>query len=285
MRRALVTVNFGNVLCANARASFEAASQRWGASYVELTENNTRAGGLTEVLMLRARLFDIVDTDRVFSVDGSDVLIAASAPSPFDACPPASLGAVRNAWRRFVNYGEILGQELREWQAVNAALGKSLPRPDWFFNTGVMVLSRPAHARLMERARELVSTMEAAGNHLPWPDQTAINYAAAELGAPVCLMDETWNFVHPEQVGHWRYMEEYVYHFAGDRERRASVLPQLPWQAPCPQTHRAALWRAALRAYYGLASRAKHAVKGVPILGPACRRLWWAVRGHGPRGG
>ena len=35
-KRALVTINVGEVLCPNARRSFEAAAARWEADYVEL---------------------------------------------------------------------------------------------------------------------------------------------------------------------------------------------------------------------------------------------------------
>ena len=66
---------------------------------------------------------------------------------------------------------------------------------------------------------------------LRWIEQSAMNYAAAELGIPLQLMDETWNYIHPEQVGHWDWMEHYVYHFAGAKDRD-KILKVINWRMP-----------------------------------------------------
>ena len=51
-----------------------------------------------------------------------------------------------------------------------------------------------------------------------------------DLGVPILLMDATWNYTQPEDIGHWNGMERFVYHFAGSPSR-GMVLPTLDWQA------------------------------------------------------
>ena len=93
-KRALVTINVGGVLCANARRSFEAAAARWKADYVELNAPCTPAAPWPTFLKLE--LFRLCAADRAFYIDGGDAIIRSDAPSPFDLCPPTHLGAVRN---------------------------------------------------------------------------------------------------------------------------------------------------------------------------------------------
>jgi len=225
MRLALVTINFGDVLCENARRSLQAAARRWGASYVEMTPESTSSSITWDQCKLR--VFQYVDADRVLCID-ADAVIRGDAPSPFEVCPPDMLGAVKNSLPRMPDYAALLKVEAEDWARINGHFGRSLPRDDKFFNAGVMVLSRSAHEEFLKRAEFI---QERVGKDLTWFEQSAMNYAAAELGIPLYLMDETWNYVHPEQLGHWDYMERYVYHFAGkpDRDR---ILSRIRWRMP-----------------------------------------------------
>jgi len=258
LRKSLVTINLNNVLAQNARQSFCDAAERWGASYVELTVG---LGPGLSPMALKLKLFELTDADRVFYVDGSDVIIAKAAPSPFSECPPEVLGAVRNAYPRFPNYLAVRAQEDTEWEIINDQLGQSLPMSPFFFNAGVMLLTRRPHTEVLERAASLAGSIKG----LKWYDQTVLNYAVAEAGVPVLQMDETWNFVHAQTLGHWRWMDKYIYHFAGS-DMRSTVLPTLDWRAPIPR--RVAFARTMCQV-----------VARTPVLGALVRELSSSLRG------
>ncbi len=258
MRLALATVNFGSVLCENTRDSFMAAADRWGASYVEITPENSDPSA--HPFWVKLRLFEFTDADRVFYLDGADSLIRHDAPSPFEVCPPSMLGVVRNSHDAFPDYVQTVMREDEDWAAINEALARSVPMRIPYFNAGMLVLTRSEHARLLSAAHKLGT--ELAGR-LTWHDQPVLNYMAQELSVPLLLMDRTWNYMHPQRIGQWRWMQYYVYHFAG-RPERHSVLPLLPWRRSAPPPLSAPWLRALPRR--------------VPVLGHALRYLyWWAT--------
>ena len=226
MKPAVVTINCNDVLSDNARQSFRAAADRWGADYVELTEEHKPPE--MHPMLVKLKLFDLVPAERIFYIDGADAIIRADAPSPFAVCPPSYLGVVKNAHRREPNYCDIVAQERAEWSVFNAMLNESLPHEENYFNAGVMIMTRSSHAALSSRAFEDKTLV---GDRVAWIDQTPLNFAAARARTPILLLDETWNYTHPEQMGHWDFMEHYVYHFAGAPERK-TVIPSLDWRMP-----------------------------------------------------
>jgi len=225
--RALVTINVGGVLCPNARRSFEAAAARWGADYVEL---KTVTPDAPAPHFLSFELFRLCPADRIFYIDGSDAIIRSDAPSPFDLCPPTHLGVVRNDPDRAPSIEVIRDEQEIEWALYNHCLGTQYPCAA-YCNNGVQVLTRAAHTGMLDRARQLVERLSGPRQLVRWLDQTLLNYAAADLGVPVLLMDETWNYMHSEDIGHWNGMERFVYHFAGSPGRH-TILLSLDWQAP-----------------------------------------------------
>jgi hypothetical protein len=225
-KRAVVTINVGEVLCPNARRSFEAAAARWDAEYVELNGPCGPDAALAALLMLE--LFRLCAADRVFYIDGADAIIRGDAPSPFGLCPPSHLGAVRNDPAGMPILEDIRDQQKIEWALYNHCLRTRYPCAS-YFNSGVLVLTRATHAAVLDRARELAERFPEPRRLVRWEDQTLLNFAAVELGVPVLLMDETWNYMHPEDLGHWNSMERFVYHFAGSMERRR-ILPSLDWR-------------------------------------------------------
>jgi hypothetical protein len=286
--RAFVAINLGGVLCANARESFQAAARRWRASYVELTESSVPAGISAPVVTFS--LFEIVPAERIFCLDAADAIVRGDAPSPFEICPPEKFGAVKNTFPRLPAWRILLEQEDADWEVLNEACGGKLEK-QFFINSGMMVLSRSYHQRMMDRAFGLQGPNVA---RLIWRTQSAINYAAAELGVPLLLMDETWNYVCPHDVGHWDWMEHYVYHFAGSPDRR-TILPGLRWQMPLsnhwseklrhrPRLRRLVAWSETRlrppspRRVAASAARLGRQVKRVPLLGPVAQYLyWWAA--------
>jgi hypothetical protein len=230
-RRAFVTINVGDVLCPNARHSFEAAAARWRADYVELNTPGTSDALAPNFLKLE--MFRLCAADRIFYIDGSDAIIRSDAPSPFDVCPPTHLGAIRNDPDRAPTVEAIRDQQEIEWVLYNHCLGTQHACAS-YFNSGVLVLTRATHAGMLDRTRRLVEQLSGPRQWVRWQDQTLLNYAAVELGLPILWMDETWNYMHCEDMGHWKGMERFVYHFAGS-PGRCTVLPSLDWQAqPMP---------------------------------------------------
>ncbi len=239
-KRAVVTINVGEVLCPNARRSFEAAAARWKADYVELTGPFTPdTPGPT---FLKLEMFRRCAADRAFYIDGSDAIIRSDAPSPFDLCPPTHLGAVRNGPDRSPGVEDIRDQQEIEWALFNHCLGTRHVCAS-YFNAGVLVLTRVTHAGLLDRARRLVEQLSEPRRLIRWQDQTFLNYGAVELGVPILMMGGTWNYTHPECLGHWDGMERWVYHFAGSPDRQ-TILPSLDWQA-----RRASAWRGRARRF------------------------------------
>ncbi|MGD1001843.1 MAG: methyltransferase domain-containing protein [Candidatus Brocadiia bacterium] len=237
-KRAVVTINVGGVLCPNARRSFEAAAERWKADYVEL--NGPCTPEVPGPSFLKLELFRLCAADRAFYIDGGDALIRSDAPTPFDLCPPTHLGAVRNGPDRVPFVEDIRDQQEIEWALFNHCLGTRYACAS-YFNAGMLVLTRATHAGMLDRARRLVGQLSEPRRLVRWQDQTFLNYAAVDLGVPILLMDETWNYTQPEDIGHWNGMERFVYHLAGSPDR-LTILPTLDWQA-----QRRAAWRARAR--------------------------------------
>jgi hypothetical protein len=260
MSRAVVTINCNDVLSDNARRSFQAAAARWDADYVELTEEHKPAE--MHPIMMKLMLFELVPAERIFWIDGSDAIIRDDAPSPFAACPATHLGVVKDAQPRKPDYYPLVAQQKREWSVFNNVLNESLPFEKDYFNAGVMVLTRSSHARMCERA---YADKVRVSDRVEWIDQTALNFAAARDHTRILLMDETWNYMHPEQVGHWDYMEHCVYHFAGSPERR-TVIPKLDWRmspADAPQRE---------------PRRMRELVRKVSVFSRPLRFLYWWLK-------
>jgi hypothetical protein len=229
-RRALVTINVGEVLCPNARRSFEAAAARWKADYVELTGPCTPEVPAPE--FLKFELFRLCAADRIFCIDGGGTIIRSDAPSPFDLCPPTRLGAVLFGTARAPNIEDFRDQQEIEWTLCNHCLDMRHACAS-YFNSEVLVLTRTTHTGMLDRARELAWRLRGAFLSISsayFGAQTPLNYAAVDLGVPIMLMDETWNYTFPEYIGHWNGMERFVYNFPGSPDRH-TILPSLDWQA------------------------------------------------------
>jgi hypothetical protein len=262
-KRAVVTINVGDVLCPNARRSFQAAAARWKADYVELTGPCTPDAPAPTFLKLE--MFSRCAADRVFYIDGSDALIRSDTPSPFDFCPPTHLGAVRNAPAASPIVEDIRDQQEIECALFNHCLGTRHVFSS-YFNAGVLVLTRATHAAVLDRARRLLEQLSEPRRLVRWQDQTFLNYAAVDCGVPILLMDDTWNYTHPEDLGHWDGMERFIYHLAGSPDRQ-TILPSLDWQA-----QRAFTWRAQAHRFARKVARSVRKVIANPPPAPPIER-------------
>ena len=215
---ALATLNLNGYLCSNVRASFLAASQRWGVDYVEVvTPYRMDLNPCYTKPTLFARLFSY---SRLAYFD-ADMLIRSDAPSPFAAMSTTSLSAVKDISESRFPPGsrvrdEIQNEAHRPWYRVlenHFKLGvKESLFIDGFFNAGFLLASPKYCERLFAFVKENIpregSPYVLEGRY----EQALINYAARAMGS-VDLVDETWNYIAPDLSSGW--MEKWVYHFTG----------------------------------------------------------------------
>ena len=101
--------------------------------------------------------------------------------------------------------------------------------PNTYFNTGMMLARRAAHAEMFALALDICHTDHGLG----WIDQTPLNLSARACGVDVRLAGEEWNYIHPATLGRdWRDMSRHnvwIYHFAGEPGRE-HVIPTVKWQ-------------------------------------------------------
>ena len=222
-KNAILTVNLNGALCENSRGSMQAAAQRWGADYVEVDEGffSAKPGPAVSPAALKCFCFELTDRDAYFVLD-ADTLVSAECPNPFVVFPGPELVAVSNGSARFPDLVQILGCEFFEWAKLAAEeprLAGAQYQIGGYFNTGMMLLKRRAHAEMFR----LVSDVVKADHGLGWNDQTPINMAAVALAVKVWLVDERWNYIHPRTLGGgWLKMRstgQYIYHGAGEPSR------------------------------------------------------------------
>jgi hypothetical protein len=122
----------------------------------------------------RLVLFDIFpDADAVLHFDADVVALRPWDPRPLAGSD--ALVCVRDLW----------------WHDAVALDARRLAVPlDRYFNAGLFIASRRAHEGLMRRAAERM----ARGSDL-FLDQSALNVAAAEAGAPLRFLDRRFNFI------------------------------------------------------------------------------------------
>jgi len=234
MRRALLVVDFNNALCANSRASMQAAAARWGAEYLEINEAffTDRQKPKVSPAALKCFCFELSDADEFFILD-ADIVVSGLCPNPFEwwADRP-ELVAVRNGSARFGDLGAIRNCERYEWNKLLNEEPRLAGAPyieGQYFNTGMMLVRRRYHKGVFELISDIVQTDHGLG----WNDQTPIVASIAKLNIAVRLADERWNWIHPGQImGDWMDMRKtgaYIYHGAGEPGRN-DWLPKIIWQ-------------------------------------------------------
>lgn len=245
MTRALLTINFNHALCDNARRSMQASARRWGATFWEINDATPwrlpmAPNAYKTAAFLRSAF------DEIFILD-ADMIVSARCPNPFEAfggagraatsdasqreaCYP--LIAVANGSGRFGDYGQIKGAEhyeVTKLRAQEPRLAGAAYDPNTYFNTGMMLARRAAHAAMFQLAFDVCHVDHGLG----WVDQTPLNLAATKLGVPVQLADERWNYIHPVMLGRgWEDMrtkDAFIYHFAGETGRE-HILPTVKWE-------------------------------------------------------
>lgn len=218
MTRALVVVNYSNVLAQNAKDAMVDACARWHADYFEMNERTLRKIDNMHPAAMKTAVFRLLPYDEVFSL-GADTLVSEECPSPFEAFPdPAFLYVVRDCSPH--------GCQDYEWKKlIDQEPHLACPQNhDTYFNSGMMLARRAAHAGMFDQAFEISSTDHGLG----WVDQTPLNVAAVLQGVQVRFIDERWNDIR--SAGAFIGMRRggpYIVHFAGcpGREERLKTLP------------------------------------------------------------
>jgi hypothetical protein len=224
VKKAFFVVNYNNHIVPNSRDSFKDAAQRWGAEYVEVTEDYLNPLPYPPQYV-KLTAFDICDADRIFCLD-ADTIVWAGCPSPFDYASEVCFFAALNKQRQmgaYIDHGRVIEQH--EFQRIyDAGFDKIDFNFELFINSGMWAGSKKHHANVLARALEIGLK---AGN-LHWWDQAALNYALGEHRTSLQIPNSTWNYCLPS-FGQWQKMERYIYHFAGMPDR-LKIMPQIDWR-------------------------------------------------------
>jgi hypothetical protein len=227
MKRAVFTANYNDILCENVRQSFQHAADRWGAEYVEATEENHPVRLHPATVKLEP--FMLTDADAVFIID-ADAVISSRCPNPFAVMPEEQFSVVGLS-KRIDPDGQLAWcGNVFEWGMVNALPGiEPVPSDGWsYFNSGMMLAWRTTCMPAMALAHEMCRIPNRCG----WIEQTFINWTLKKLSVPMHYADERWNFIHPQTLGpNWRDMNAvggWVYHGAGEPDR-LHWLPETKW--------------------------------------------------------
>ena len=199
MKNALVVLNIGDRLCANARSSLQAACTRWGCLFLEITENMVGDQDLcfNKVVGIR-KYHETLGLDWVMYVD-SDILIRSDAPSPFQVfINVLKVHAARDAYdfwspeRLMCHRVGVSDDWLREvhsrlrWDVDIERLVQT--SPEWFFNAGMFIL----------QPKYLTAEIDAFISNIPPKkvnsrfEQALWNYIL-KIHNKTLLVDQAWN--------------------------------------------------------------------------------------------
>lgn len=224
---AIVVLNLNNFLPDIARKAFQAAADRWGAEYVELTEpvllpNGRRVHHFWQKALI-PQSTALEPYARVLQLD-ADVLVMPNCPNPFDAVPEGKIGVVSRI------------QAHRPVRALIASLTKFAPGCRTFFglepykhetqhlNAGFILYEPKTHASLLRR-------WVRCGKRARWkggivPEQLALSCLLAHRKSPVYWLSAEFNIVGAKTV--LRNATGYCYHFC--RPRMGTLTELMEWK-------------------------------------------------------
>jgi D-inositol-3-phosphate glycosyltransferase len=223
MKTTLLTLNIGNVLRENSRASFQSAARRWGCDYIEVTEMDTPFPHA-----MKLKCFELTDADRVFYAD-ADIVISANCPNPFEVFPEDAFVAANNQQDQMTEAcrnacADNIARDLRDIMAMRG-LGETKNYPATFINSGVWLASRTHHMDVLALALGVSLKME---GKTAWKDQSALNYALIHTETAVLMPSSSWNYQFPPDTGSGP-MEHFIYHWAGGEDR--DQIDGINWQS------------------------------------------------------
>jgi hypothetical protein len=143
--------------------------------------------------------------------------------------PKDCMTVVHNATQRWNEYAIIKQIEYEEWAKIEKEFGPAPYIPEHYFNSGMMMVNKTLHTNVFKLAMQMHITCCNKNIPLGWCDQSLFNWATKKLGTKMYMCDETWNFVHPEQLTDYYKMKKYIYHFAGTPNRNEEM-PKIIWK-------------------------------------------------------
>lgn len=221
-KRALLTLNIGNVLQQKSRESLQNAAQRWSMDYVEFTEPLQAVGGMPH--WQKTFLADWAlqhGYGQCLYID-SDVLIREDCPDFPGLVMPGRIGVVRNDQLDGVLWKD--GEQNRYYHTLNWWAKKlNINCPDIVYdhvNSGMFVFEPKAHNHFFERWQE-------AGKSVGWGrptkliDQSPFSVILSSLpGDSKTFLPMQFNTLiyRQELVSSNGYMQSFVYHYTGHQK-------------------------------------------------------------------
>ena len=215
-RNLLFVVNLNDKLCANARASFTDASQRWGFDYLEI-----RCPMLTGYTPSFQKLFafsrmdyELIDTVVHFD---ADMLIRSDAPSPQEVFGPGiHMGLDKHPTHSPAVLVEVLKEvhAAKFWPLYASDPLKRTTYEEYMAvprNAGFIVVKMPAPVEVFAEMLTLLpppDTRWALNGHY---EQAITNYCTCKKSQANLIADNTWNWRSPPEGP----MHAYAYHYTG----------------------------------------------------------------------
>lgn len=218
MNKRIITFNVGDYWHPNARASVEAAAQRWDLEVVEIDHQL----GADHVFAAKFRTHIYARDARCMYLDG-DIVIHEDAPSPFDLVPLGSWGAVRNFQGGMTDHDKY---QRPSWERACFQIGEYPPyNVDHYVNGGLIMFDE-SHVDAMKILAERVIQVGGVTEQAAW--------GVMMTASPTVYLPHGFNRVG-SHVWESPNMDEHVYHFACYKEYRqmhkADRIASINWRA------------------------------------------------------
>lgn len=218
----LMTLNIGNYLHHNVRASYTDACKRWGIGYYEITTNYNLAQDLcfNKILGIRDFINKNSGVKGVLYMD-ADMLIRSDAPNPFDQFNDRNFvyatkdyddsrwdttsksyinvkTEVATPWVYEANKNSNFG--FNEYEIENCT--------DWFVNAGLFLLYIPESVLELDYFISEIPELHTNSRY-----EQALWNCILKRNKKIKYISSTWNRINPELED--GYMKSYIYHFTG----------------------------------------------------------------------
>lgn len=225
-RNVLVTINTGDFLRPNVRASYAHAAKRWGCEYLEITEPYHKSQHPYGMKLELPEHPALADTRALF-VD-ADVVIRSDCPDPFGSVPSGYFAAAQN------DQGDITGlvnhNQAEAWTFAQQCVPAAKPYRGWYINTGVFLFESERHRFTFDYAARLYEATKEGGGD----DQTALALTLDTSRVPFYPLARMWNAVGSDIWQAWPKMPVWVTHYAKfgkeyRRENTAATMDAVQW--------------------------------------------------------
>jgi len=213
---AVAILNLNNFMPQIARAAFQAAAQRWGAAYIEVTQSL----GNFHPFWAKAHVPLSCHTrgfERVLQLD-ADMLVAPDCPSPFTYAPADKFGVVSTVQPdRLVRH--IRHFNIAKWASHYRVKGYTRPREH--LNAGLLLYHQGHHEALLRRWQTHAET-GTRRPPCPMPEQFVLSCLLAENPAQRHWLP--WQFNACRLPSGVVPHKAYIAHFHAPRRRPLGVI-------------------------------------------------------------